>query len=101
MHKHLWHSLSVFDVESYTVYAYFVKRLLLKGGSLFTLIFHVCGVGRGVRRPSHVLCGICHTMCMAVVVHIVRQPSNRYAFTIKRIDFCLKRDRLMIQTACF
>lgn len=55
MHNRLWHSLSEFDVESYTVYAYFIKRLLLKGGSLFTLIFYVCGVGLGVRRPPNTL----------------------------------------------
>ena len=55
MHNRLWHSLSEFDVESYTVYAYFVKRLLQKGGSLFTLIFYVCGVGLGVRRPPNTL----------------------------------------------
>ena len=55
MHNRLWHSLSEFNVESYTVYAYFVKRLLLKGGSLFTLIFYVCGVGLDVRRPPNAL----------------------------------------------
>ena len=55
MHNRLWHILSVFNVENHTVYTYFIKRLLLKGGSLFTLIFYVCGVGLGVRRPPNTL----------------------------------------------
>lgn len=79
MHNRLWHSLSEFNVESYTVYAYFVKRLLLKGGSLFTLIFYVCGVGLGVRRPPNTLYDNRRTMCMTAVVppcmSVVEQSS--------------------------
>lgn len=71
MHNRLWHILSVFNVENHTVYTYFIKRLLLKGGSLFTLIFYVCGVGLGVWRPPNTLYGSRRTMCMTAVVQPV------------------------------
>ena len=101
MHNRLWHSLSEFDVESYTVYAYFVKRLLLKGGSLFTLIFYVCGVGLGVRRPPNTLYDNRRTMCMTAVVPPVCRSSNNLHIAIKAIALCLNCSRKMIQTSCF